>query len=82
MALKELSAKLAGMGIRDSVYPATANPNLHQYHYIKNGKDYWMLMNVSLSQKVEVSVHVPAGRRYGLYDAMTKKNSRGKCGGR
>ena len=73
VALKELSAKLAGMGIRDSVYPATANPNLHQYHYIKNGKDYWMLMNVSLSQKVEVSVHVPAGRRYGLYDAMTKK---------
>lgn len=71
--LSRLSEKLMQMGIRDSLYPEQADANLHQYHYRKDGRDYWLLMNASLSADVDVTMHVPSGHTYGLYNAMEEK---------
>lgn len=72
--LSLLSLKLIRMGIRDILYPESSEPSLHQYHYVKNGRDFWMLMNSSLSETVETDIHVPGGHTYALYDAMDEKS--------
>ncbi len=67
--LTQLSKKLFSMGIRDAAYPEQCDGNLHQYHYVKDGSNYWLFMNASLSEDVTVAMHLPEGR-YASYDAM------------
>ncbi len=68
--LESLSDTLIRAGIRDELYPRTTDADLHQFHYRKEGRDAWMFMNASLSHAVDVHLHLPEGKKYGIYDAM------------
>lgn len=69
--LEELSACLIKKQIREDIYTEAADPNLHQYHYRKEGRDIYLLMNASLHETVDVTLHLPEADTYGRYDAMT-----------
>ena len=47
VALEKLSETLRGMGLADTLTIRGATAALHTYHYRKEGKDLWMLMNGS-----------------------------------
>lgn len=67
VALEKLSESLRGMGLADTLAIKGASEALHSYHYRKDGKDLWMLMNVSSNETLNLELTLPAGR-YGRYD--------------
>lgn len=71
VSLSKLSEEMAAMGIRDEIYPEQADLNLHMYHYSKDGRELYFLMNSSLSDTVDVRLNVPPETTYGIYDAMS-----------
>lgn len=66
--LEKLAETLRGMGVEDSLKIEGATAALHVYHYRKEGRDAWMLMNVSSAETLELELALPAGS-YGRYDA-------------
>ncbi len=68
VALEKLSEILQGMGLTDTLTIRGATAALHTYHYRKEGKDLWMLMNVSSNETLNLELALPAGS-YGRYDA-------------
>ena len=60
-----------GLGFCDSLVSAGTDRSLHQYHYVKGGKDYWLLMNVSSYETVDMIFRLPEAGSYGVYDAMS-----------
>ena len=71
--LEKLSETLRSMGIEDSLKIEGTSPALHTYHYRKDGKDVWMLMNVSSCETLDLSLSLPESAAYGLYDAMADR---------
>lgn len=67
--LERLGATLLEKNIRDDLYLSAPDANLHQYHYRKDGKDYWFLMNASLSATVDTTLCLPKAGAFGCYDA-------------
>ena len=72
VSLDELSAELVRRHIHDEVFPSLRNENLRMYHYEKDGKDIYGLMNVSLADTVDTDLFIPNGT-YASYDAMNDK---------
>lgn len=72
VVLEKLSETLRAMGIGDSLRIKGASAALHSYHYRKDGKDVWMLMNVSSSEILKLELALPKGS-YGRYDAMADR---------
>ena len=68
VALEELAGTLRDMGITDSITIEGATPALHTYHYRKDGKDIFMLINVSSAETLNLTVRLSGC--YGRYDAM------------
>ena len=68
VALGKLSEILRGLGITDSLKIKGATAALHTYHYRKDGRDLWMLMNISSHETLNLELALPASN-YGLYDA-------------
>lgn len=68
--LEKLSETLKAMGIQDDLTAHGATAALHQYHYRKDGRDIYHLMNVSTGETLNLTLHLPQARSYGLYDAM------------
>lgn len=68
--LSELSKELFAMEIRDKVYPENTDTNLHMYHYNKDNREIYFIMNSSLSSTLDVWLNVPPEIKYGIYDAM------------
>jgi hypothetical protein len=78
----DLAGLLLKEGIHDAVRPDEADANLRMYHYMKDGRDLYHLMNASLSETVDVYLRVP-GTTYGFYDAMHSTMETAQvCGGR
>ena len=75
VALAELAETLRGRGITDNLKIKGASEALHTYHYRKDGKDAWMLMNVSSAETLKLTLTLPAGS-YGRYDAMTDRTEK------
>lgn len=75
VAQEKLSETLRGMGIRDSLEIRGATEALHSYHYRKDGRDAWMLMNVSSAETLRLTLKLPAGS-YGRYDAMADRTEK------
>ena len=74
VALDKLSETLRGMGIcDDSLTVEGATTALHTYHYRKDGKDIFMLMNVSAAETLNLKVCLTEADSYGRYDAMTDR---------
>ena len=69
--LNKLARTLRALGIGDALTIDGADENLHQYHYRKDGRDIYHLMNVSASKKLRLTLHTTAA--CGLYDAMADK---------
>lgn len=53
--LEELADCLIKKQIREDIYTEAADTNLHQYHYRKDGRDIYLLMNASLHETVDVT---------------------------
>ncbi len=70
VALDKLSETLISLGIKDSLEIKGATESLHTYHYQKDGKDIWMLMNTSASSTLNLELALPDDRSYGSYDAF------------
>lgn len=70
VAYGELGDYLRANGCCDALKGDKTDGNLHQYHYIKDGKDYWLLMNTSSYETVDVTFSLPEAKSYGKYDAM------------
>ncbi len=70
IALSELGDHLRANGCCDALVSDTTDRNLHQYHYEKDGRDYWMLMNSSSCETVDLTFTLPEACCYGVYDAM------------
>lgn len=70
VALDKLSETLRGMGIQDCLKIKGATEALHTYHYRKDGKDLWMLMNVSSNSTLNLALTLPGVKSLGRYDAM------------
>ena len=68
--LPELGDVLRGEGCADELFTERSVPCLRQYHYRKDGRDFWMLMNTSLNLNVEETFHLPKAASFGIYDAM------------
>ncbi|MBQ9611272.1 MAG: glycoside hydrolase family 2 [Lachnospiraceae bacterium] len=71
--LEELGMYLRNNGVMDVLNTEKTDGNLHQYHYQKDGKDYYLLMNSSLSEHVDLEFVLPQGKNYGVYDAWEEK---------
>ena len=70
VALGELGDYLRENGCCDALASEKTDRNLHQYHYSKDGRDYWMLMNSSSYETVDLAFALPEAAGYGVYDAM------------
>ena len=70
VTLDQLAKQLEKDGIGDELKLSTEDVNLRQYHYRKDGKDIFFLMNVSGSETVHIDLILPKADSYGLYDAM------------
>ncbi len=70
VSLYDLAQELKGEGITDDLRICADDENLRQYHYRKDGKDIYFLLNASCSATVDTDITLPAGNSYGLYDAM------------
>ncbi len=70
VGLYDLSEELCKEGIKDDLIATSANENLRQYHYRKDGKDIYFLVNASCSEIVDTEITLPKADSYGLYDAM------------
>ncbi len=84
--LSELAAELNNEGIADDLVFEGGNDNLRQYHYLKDGRDIYFLMNVSSADTVSGDVRLSRAKGsenndsksdtttsaecYGIYDAM------------
>ena len=75
VSLSELPDLLREEGICDDLRIVTPDANLRQYHYRKEGRDFYFLMNASLSKTVYAAFDPPKKGSYGLYDAMTEKTT-------
>ena len=71
--LEKLAETLRGMGISDSLSIEGATPALHTYHYRREGKDIFLLMNVSAAETLNLQVCLPEADAYGRYDAMADR---------
>lgn len=68
--LSALSAELTKAGIKDDLVLSEVNNNLRQYHYKKDGRDIYLLVNASVSETIEGDIVLPQAEGYGCYDAM------------
>ena len=73
--LEELGDVLREEGCVDGLAAERAIRNLRQYHYRKDGRDYWMLMNTSASGVIEETFRLPEAKSYGIYDAMADRTT-------
>lgn len=73
VALQNLSGTLRRMGIADSLEIQGATDALHSYHYRKDGKDLWLLMNISASSILNLKLRLPGAKTLGCYDAMSDR---------
>ena len=70
VALSCLGDYLRANGCCDSLAADSTDRNLHQYHYCKDGRDYWLLMNSSSYETVDLTFILPEAAGYGVYDPM------------
>ena len=71
VALGSLAETLKAMGVADALKIRGATAALHQYHYRKDGRDIWMLMNVSADSILNPVLRLPGAKAIGRYNAMT-----------
>lgn len=71
--LEKLAETLRGVGISDSLGIEGATPALHTYHYRKDTRDIFMLMNVSSAETLNLTLRLPEAESYGVCDAMQDK---------
>lgn len=69
--LDRLAETLRGMGLSDSLEVEGASAALHTYHYRKDGRDIWMLMNVSAAETLKLKLNLTGA--VGRYDAMADR---------
>lgn len=77
--LEDLAAVLRDRGFCDALKVETPDCNLRQYHYQKDGKDYYLLANASVSETVNVFFRKPEGKEFTCYEAYEQKAV--DCGG-
>ncbi len=70
VSLSELAAELDKEGIADDLKLKGGDQNLRKYHYNKDGKDIYFLVNVSGSEIVDADVILPKAGSFGIYDAF------------
>ena len=70
VALDRLSDTLRGLGIEDSLKIKGATSALHTYHYRKDGRDIFQLMNISSASTLNLVLRLPEAKAWGRYDAM------------
>ena len=73
--LSSLGDLLRSRGCCGDKFTENAVPNLRQYHYRKQGKDWFFLMNTSSSENVSLSFALPGVQTYGIYDAMKDRTA-------
>ena len=73
--LSSLGDLLRSRGCCGDKFTENAVPNLRQYHYRKQGKDWFFLMNTSSSENVSLSFALPGVQTYGSYDAMKDRTA-------
>ena len=74
--LEKIADALKETGIADTVSFPVTDKNLRFYHYRKDGHDNFFFMNASLSETVDLDVHMPAGKMYSSYDAFSGRWTR------
>ncbi|SEA37558.1 hypothetical protein SAMN02910384_01373 [Pseudobutyrivibrio sp. ACV-2] len=70
VAFDLIGYRLMNEGIRDDLYLSKYNEHLRQYHYRKDGKDIYFLINASVSETIEGDIVLPKADGYAVYDAM------------
>ena len=68
--LSSLGDLLRIRGCLDVLAAEKTDRNLRQYHYLKDGKDWFFLMNTSASENVDLIFTLPEGSTCGACDLM------------
>ncbi len=71
--LEDLPAYVRKQGYTDELRVVSPCADLRQYHYQKDGKDYYLLNNASLGRTVDVLFDRTSGKEYICYDAYDEK---------
>ena len=82
VSLQDLPDYLRANNICDDLKIVSANADLRQYHYKKENRDYYFLVNTSLSDQVNAVFDLPDDRKYAFYNAMTEETVEAPCEGR